>query len=547
MMLTQRTRRIGLCLAAALAVVGCARSRGLGPVASSELPPAHIDIENAAALGPPSLAAAPLVRWEDRSPPQTIQLVSANLQEPVSPAAKNPEASENRDPAASDAVQLDEVIDAVVRSYPLLQVAVAGRNVASGDLIAASGEFDLKLKGDSLNMPLGFYENYRHSLGAEQPLWGGGTLLGGYRQGIGRFPTYYGERETKLGGEFKVGVALPLAQNRAIDDRRAQVWRNRWELRAVEPEIQTQLIEFIRLASSTYWNWIAAGQNVRVAEALLKNAAERTEGLQSRVKQGDAPQIDLTDNERLVVSRTTKLIDAQRKLQQTAYKLSLFLRDGAGQPIVVDQGRLPRQFPTASDPSSRNLAADIEFALANRPELRSLEITGEQLRIDLAAAQNLLLPQLDALLFASQDVGNPADPNKDDKTPLELEGGLVGSVPLQRRKAKGKAAAVEGKLAQVRAKTQFTQEKIVAQVQSASAAWNAAYQQLAQARRGVELARQMEAAERRKFDLGDSNLLLVNLREQATADAATTEVEAGLSYFDAETDYRAALAADVAP
>ena len=57
----------------------------------------------------------------------------------------------------------------------------------------------------------------------------------------------------------------------------------------------------------------------------------------------------------------------------------------------------------------------------------------------------------------------------------------------------------------------------------------------------------MEAAERRKFDLGDSNLLLVNLREQATADAATTEVDAHLNYFDAQADYRAALASDVVP
>ncbi len=327
----------------------------------------------------------------------------------------------------------------------------------------------------------------------------------------------------------------------------AGLWRNQWEVQGVEPEIQAQLIEFIRVASITYWNWLAAGQNVRIGEELLKNATERNEGLRIRVQEGDAPAIELTDNERLIVSRRTKLIDAQRKFRQSAVKLSLFLRDESGEPVVIEQSRLPIEFPEATDPSPRNLDTDIQSAIANRPELRALAIFSEQLNIDLAAANNLFLPQIDVVLATSQDVGSPADPKKNDKSQLELEGGLVASVPLQRRKARGKLNAVEAKLAQVRAKTGFTQNKIVAEVQSTSAALNAAFQQLAQARRSLDLARQMEAAERRKFDLGDSNLLLVNLREQATADAAATEVEARLNYFDAQADYRAVLASDVVP
>ncbi len=420
-----------------------------------------------------------------------------------------------------------------------------GRNIAQGDLLAANGEFDLKLKADTLNMSLGFYENYRQAVGAEQPLFGGGSVFGGYRLGTGNFPEWYGDRRTKLGGEFKAGATIPLAQNRNIDDRRAGLRRNAWDVQSVEPEIQAQLIAFIQSASITYWNWVAAGQNVRIAEELLKNATERTDNLRTRVKQGDAPPIELVDNERLIVSRRTKLIDARRKFQQSAYKLSLFLRDESGQPRVIDESHLPREFPQADDPSQRHLDADIQSAVANRPELRALAILREQLNIDYAAAQNLCLPQVDAVLVGSQDVGTPANPKKDDKSPFELEGGLFASVPLQRRKARGKSLAVEGKLAQLQAKTQFTQEKIIAEVQSASAALNAAYQQLEQAHQALDLARQMEAAERRKFDLGDSNLLLVNLREQATADAATTELEARLNFFDAKADYRAALASDV--
>ena len=429
----------------------------------------------------------------------------------------------------------------------MLRTALLGRNIAQGDLLAANGEFDLKLRGDTLNTPQGNYENYRQFVNAEQPLYSGGAVFGGYRLGTGNFPIYYGERATNLGGEFRAGVLLPLAQNRTIDERRAGLWRNQWEVQVVEPEIQAQLIEFIRVASITYWNWLAAGQNVQIAEDLLKNATERNDGLRIRVQRGDAPPIELTDNERLIVSRRTKLIDAERKFRQSAFKLSLFLRDESGEPVVVERSRLPLQFPPATDPSPRDLDTDIQSAIANRPELRALAIFSEQLNIDLAAANNLFLPLIDVVLATSQDVGNPADPKKNDKSQFELEGGLIASVPLQRRKARGKRNAVEAKLAQVRAKTGFTQNKIVAEVQSTNTALNAAFEQLAQAHRSLDLARQMEAAERRKFDLGDSNLLLVNLREQATADAAATEVEARLNYFDAQSDYRAVMATDVVP
>lgn len=569
---SRMTFGLALCLSAAVFVSGCAQTRGR--VASESTPPqwrtggrqppddlkseisnfkSEISNRKSQTVRRLTPSGSPDPVQEVRRAAKagsTIQLVSAE-QPAYAPSADSkiapPEPAEVSPNPNAEPLQLDDVIGSVIASYPLLRSAMIGRNIAQGDLLAANGEFDLKLKADTLNMPLGFYENYRQAVGAEQPLFGGGSVFGGYRLGTGNFPEWYGDRRTKLGGEFKAGATIPLAQNRSIDDRRAGVWRNSWEVQSVEPEIQAQLIEFIRGASITYWNWVAAGQNVRITEELLKNATERTDNLRTRVKQGDAPPIELVDNERLIVSRRTKLIDARRKFQQSAYKLSLFLRDESGQPRVIDESHLPPEFPQADDPSQRNLDADIQSAVASRPELRALAILREQFTIDLANAQNMFLPQVDAVLVGSQDVGNPADPKKDDKSPFELEGGLIASVPLQRRKARGKSQAVEGKLAQLQAKTQFTQEKIVAEVQSASAALNAAYQQLEQAHQALDLARQMEVAERRKFDLGDSNLLLVNLREQATADAAAIEVEARLNFFDAKADYRAALATDVVP
>jgi hypothetical protein len=48
----------------------------------------------------------------------------------------------------------------------------------------------------------------------------------------------------------------------------------------------------------------------------------------------------------------------------------------------------------------------------------------------------------------------------------------------------------------------------------------------------------LEQGERARFEHDDGNLLVVNLREQQTADALTSEVDALFDYFRAQADIR---------
>ena len=443
-------------------------------------------------------------------------------------------------PLVGSELHLDDVLLSVYAGYPMLQAALQQRRVAEGRLLEASGQFDLKLKGGGTSGPLGFYRTQRFGAGLEQALFGGGQVFAGYRIGRGNFQPWYGERETNDGGEFKAGFLIPLLQNRRIDARRAALFRAALGRDAVEPEILAQMIDFVRASSYAYWDWVAAGKSVEIERALLEIATQRQEGLRKRVQRGDLSPIELTDNERLIASRQASLIDARRKFRQSAIKLSLFVRTRNGQPWLPPEELLPAAFPPIRPYDEQRLAADIETAIAARPEMLYLDFLRQQLEVDLAAARNLYLPDLSVGAVASKDVGAPAS-KKGDKTPFELEATLLVSMPLQRRKALGKIQATEGKLTQVRLKTRFARDKIVTDVQAAVAALRAAYDRIAQAQTSVQLNRRMEEAERTRFEAGDSNLLLVNLREKATADARKTLVRAQLEYFQAEADLRAAL------
>ncbi|MEZ6054327.1 MAG: TolC family protein, partial [Planctomycetaceae bacterium] len=373
----------------------------------------------------------------------------------------------------------------------------------------------------------------------------GGEAFAGYRIGRGDFQPWYLERQTNGSGEFKAGLAVPLARNRDIDSRRADLWRSNYGRQLVEPDIQAQLIGFVQEASYIYWTWVAAGENVRIADRVLQLAMDRTERISRQVEEGLLDPPELTDNLRLVAERRGKLADAERKFQQTAIKLSLYYRDLNGEPLVPSPKSLPA-FPDPLLTAPESLNSDIQIALEQRPEIYVLNMIRRQLDVDYAESQNDLRPNIDAVVAGSQDIGEPTS-SKNDKGQFELDASIFVDVPLQRRKAQGKMQAIQAKIAQLSAKRRLTEDKIVTDVQSAYAGLVSAYEQVQQAQEAVEYAEDLARRERLNFEQGASDLLKVTLREQYAAEAAAKVVDARLLYFQTQADYRAALAQDRLP
>lgn len=447
--------------------------------------------------------------------------------------------------APNGGLTLNEVISSVYQSYPELEGALYSRNIASGEQLAASGAFDLKLKAASENGPTGFYRSYRQSIGLIQPLYSGGEFFAGYRIGRGTFEPWYQERKTNDGGEFKAGVLVPLSRNREIDDRRAELWRETYGRQLVEPEIRAQLIEFVLNASNSYWEWVAAGERYRITEHVLELAENRTERIKRQVEEGLLDPPELTDNLRLVAERKAKLAESTQKLQKAAIKLSLYFRDANGQPVIPSPEKLP-EFPRPMLIDAEAVAFDSQLALQQRPEIEVYTILQRQLEVDYAQAHNDFRPAVDAVLSASQDTGLPTS-SKNDKGEFELDASIFVELPIQRRKARGKMQAVLAKISQLNAKMRITEDKIVSEVQMAYASLVAAYEQVQQADQAVAYAEDLAERERLNLELGLSDLLKVTLREQYAVESEMKSVDALLIYFKAQADYRAALAQDRLP
>lgn len=439
-------------------------------------------------------------------------------------------------------LELEEVLASVERNYPLLRAATQDRAIAEGELRSANGAaFDPSWVTRGQAQPVGYYQQWQLDSVVTQytPLWGA-TAFVGYRFGE-NMPVYYGDRLTKTGGEIRGGLSVPLWRNGPTDRRRSNIWKAEAGIDAANLSVEQQRLVFIRDASFRYWDWVAAARKREIAEALLAIAVQRDAQVAARAAAGDVPAIERTDNSRLIVQRQGLVASTERELQKAAIELSLYFRDDAGKPLVPDVSRAPRTFPEPVPLDGHVVQRDAEAAPMRRPEVRRLDALGRQQDVELEFARNQRAPAIDVFVNGSYDLGDPRANRPDLDKPVIAAGVLV-DIPILNRAADGRAKAAEAAKTRIEEQRRFARDRIQADVQDATSALEAARLRASVARREVELARQLEEAERTRFDAGDSSLLLVNLREMATAEARAREADALADYAKARAAYRAATA-----
>lgn len=446
---------------------------------------------------------------------------------------------------AAEPLQLDAVLASVEQHFPLIAAAQKDLQGAEAELLSARGAFDPVVRARADGAPLSYYQNGRIDflLEAPTPFWGS-SFFTGYRVAVGKLPDYDGKLDTNQYGELRAGLAVPLARNGPTDRRRANIARAQAGVPMASAAVRQARIEASRTAAYRYWEWVAAGQKLRVLEGLLALAETRDHAMHERVQRGDLARIDRVDNQRSVLGRKGAVVAATRSLQAAAIELSIYLRDERGQPMLVDASRLPQELPApaegADELDAARRAQDTKAALKNRPELERLRLSREQFRVERDWAKNQTLPAIDLFASVSQDFG----PGSLTREPTVIEGGLSIDIPTLNRVARGRRQAAEAGMARTDAQARLAADRIAAEVADALSALAAARKRFLVAQEEIRLAKEVEEAERTRLALGDSNILFVNLREQATAEAALREIDARLDSQRAQAAYRAALAAD---
>lgn len=452
--------------------------------------------------------------------------------------------SEAKTPPDANTLLLDNILQSVDKHYPPLRAALLERPIADADLLTSQGRFDLSLKARAETQRLGFYENERFEILIEQPLqtWGS-TVYSGYSLSDGRYPDYEGKSDTNAAGQYRAGIRVPLARDRALDSRRADLQRSRIGLRLADLSIEQQRLTILQSATRRYWDWVAAGRRLAVARTIFDVAQGRDGVIRESVRIGALPQFEQLDNQRVVLLRQSAVVEARRALENAAIELSLFLRDASGQPQIASEDMLPQGFPDPNALELKEVMEDIEAAQLRRPDVLRFIFQRNQINIDRALARNQRLPNIDFFGEYVRELGDGVV----KRGPNDLRAGFIFDLPFQRRQATGRLQAAESRLKQLDQREAFQRDQVNADVRDAASAVRAAFERSQVLHEELKATRQVEEAERVRYELGDSTLFVLNLREQGTAEAALREATALADYFRAYAAYELAIAKALLP
>ncbi len=471
---------------------------------------------------------------------------------PDTPAPTNsPDGKPTPPPVSvSGPLALADVLDSTVKSFPLLLAIQEQQAIASGTRLSAEGAFDLTVRS-GLNNNEGTFRNTRYDLSLDQPLtFSGGSVFAGHRIGVGDFPVYNLGQKTGQSGELRAGVQVPLLRDAPIDRRRATLRQTQILEQLADPVIRRERLNVLRAAARAYWAWAAAGEQYRIAKNLYDITQNRQTIFDDLFKRELQNAINVGANRQALLEREQLLLSAERVYQRAALDLSLYSRDANGDPVIPAADRLPTDFATR-DPKPVGLGsqeADVATALDARPELARFRLEKEGVAVDLQLALNQFYPALNLGAAVTQDTGpgkssfTGTDIFASDRTAANVF--VTFELPAQRRGARGDVLRHQARLRQLLLNEEFTRNVIRNDVLDALAEMDRSYQRLRAARREQAVAEEVVAGEAKRVGEGNVDVLALNIREFAAAQARARVAGALADYFRAFADYQAALGRD---
>lgn len=436
----------------------------------------------------------------------------------------------------NEELKIEDIYKSVNNFYPTVNITQLEKDIAGAKLLANEGLFDTTFNAKSDLRPVGYYRNSFYDFYVEQPtkLWGT-RFFTGWRAGLGDFPDYEGKNITNSLGEFRTGFEIPLLKDGYTDRARTNIEQAKMKEQEAELKLLKKRVEVGQEAADKYWKWVSAAKNYIITKEIYNIALDRDNKIQESAKLGNIAPIEIIENKRIIFQRQASMISAQRNLDTASNELSIYLRDLKGNIVIPKLSQVPTVIKY--EPLKATLSESLRKAYLNSPDLKLIDNNIESFNAEIFYLNNQRLPIVDLTAALSQDTGL----GDKSRSPVVFETGFKVKAPLWMRNAEGKIKEQEIIINQKRIEYNLIKDKIRAEVNNAYIALKASLEQLDFAKQELELSISLEKAEKEKFMLGDSNLLFMNIREQAVADARMRQINAIISYNQTLAIYKATI------
>ena len=244
---------------------------------------------------------------------------------------------------------------------------------------------------------------------------------------------------------------------------------------------------------------------------LLKNAQQRYAFIKSQVELGDLPKISLVESKQIIVDREQRMAESNNTYMIAKQQLLTYLN--------ISEELLDQNFEIPSLKELEFKAVTFETAYAkmvkNRPELEILHYEADKIKQERKFASLMKYPQFDAAVYGVHDLQY----NNGVKFSLEM------AFPIEQRKYEGKSS--EMPLKKEKNDYEVKKELLEAEriISNAVKTLHTLQQNYKSVLDEVDLAQQLERAEQRKFEIGQSELFMLNQRELRTLQVKQKKLE----------------------
>ncbi len=350
-------------------------------------------------------------------------------------------------------------------------------------------------------------------------------------------PIYHtGNPTTQTGNYSLLGLKLSLWKNLTLDPDRAALKNAKFDARIAKAEKTLTVLDIGRLGQLAYWEWVTNLKIKNVYENLLENSETRNEYLVIRNKKGDIGQIIVTENEQYVASRRGSLQSAKEGLLRAEYALSLFYRDEHGEPIIPRQEESFEDFPKNLGIflEKLDLNSDIDEIIKRRPDMKNFSLYVEKAGVDLDLAKQDLRPQVDVTTeYFQRTLEHPNMPRDYLMVMARV------SIPIERNLGNGNIAAARARQMVAQKQMSYGLQSYKLEIMALRQTLFLQLEQVTQAEIEYTKAQELVTSETYKFKTGGGNLFLVNLREQAQANAQASFYQTRLAFMNTLLSYQA--------
>jgi outer membrane protein len=353
--------------------------------------------------------------------------------------------------------------------------------------------------------------------------------------------------------QFSINFTQQLLSGFGLDIGRRFLDVAKNESKIMQENVHLQVNTTLAQAQDTYWNLVAARENVRVAGESLAVSRRLYEDNKNKEEIGTASGLDVVTAASEVASMERDLVTAQTALQMREVELKNIISKDLSELLGPVQIEPIDTLPDPKESDIPKLSDALTVAMKNRPEIRQAEVNLLTQDIAIKYSRDLLKPTL--LFFANfNSSGLYGDRIIEDTggAPIILAGGISGamrqvlrwnypeyavgfSFSLNIRNRAAQADLYRAKLEKRQTETglQRTRNSIALEVRKAVIGLVQSRAQVEAARKAVELSGQTLAAEESKLMEGTSVPYEVIRRQRDYRSAQFAEVQARANYAKA--------------